>query len=82
MDPIIILVVEQDPVSNEESLIDRDSNVFETEITIFPISMSRANMFDNVGNNIPFLEEIQDTIVPYVVEVAFPFPEFIGWCTE
>jgi hypothetical protein len=75
-------VAEKDPVSNEEALIDRDSDVFDTEITISPISMSRANLSDNVGKQIPFLEAVQATIVPYVVEVMFPFPEFIGWCAE
>jgi hypothetical protein len=75
-------VAEKDPMSNEEALIDRDSDVFDTEITISPISMSRANLSDNVGKQIPFLEAVQATIVPYVVEVTFPFPEFIGWCAE
>jgi hypothetical protein len=42
MDPIITSVTEQDPVSNEEALIDRDSDVFDTEITISPISVSRV----------------------------------------
>jgi hypothetical protein len=55
---------------------------FDTEITISPISVSRANLSDNVGRQIPFLEAVQASIVPYVVEVAFPFPEFIGWCAE
>jgi hypothetical protein len=82
MDPIITSVTEKDPVSNEEALIDRDSDVFDTEITISPISVSRSNLSDNVGKHIPFLEAVQATIVPYVVEVAFPFPEFIGWCAE
>jgi hypothetical protein len=82
MDPIITSVTEQDPVVNEEALIDRDSDVFDTEITISPISVSRSNLSDKVGRCIPFLEAVQATIVPYVVEIAFPFPEFIGWCTE
>jgi hypothetical protein len=82
MDPIITSVTEQDPVSNEEALIDRDSDVFDTEITISPISVSRSNLSDNVGKHIPFLEAVQASIVPYVVEVTFPFPEFIGWCAE
>jgi hypothetical protein len=82
MDPIIILVVEKDPVSNEEALIDRDSDVFDTKITISPISVSRDNLSDNVGKQIPFLEVVQATIAPYVVEVLFPFSEFIGWCIE
>jgi hypothetical protein len=75
-------IAEQDPMSNEESLIDRDSDVFETEITISPIFVSRANLSDNVGKQIPFFEAVQATIVPYDIEVTFPFPEFIGWCTE
>jgi hypothetical protein len=82
MDPIITSVTEQDSVSNEEALIDRDSNVFDTEITISPISVSKANLSDNVGKQIRFLEVVQATIVPYVVKVVFPFPEFIGWCIE
>jgi hypothetical protein len=44
--------------------------------------MSRANLSYNVGNQIPLLEAVQVTIVPYTLEVAFPFPEFIGWCTQ
>jgi len=82
MDPIITTVTEKDPVSNEEDLIGRDSNVFNTEITIFPISVSRSNMSNNVGKHISFLEVVQDTIVPYVFKFAFPFPESICWCTE
>jgi hypothetical protein len=82
MEPIIMLVTEKDPMSNEEALIDRDSDVFDTEMTISPISVSRANLSDNVGKQIPFLEAVQAFVVPYVVEVTFPFPKFIGWCTE
>jgi hypothetical protein len=82
VDPIITSITDLDHVSNEESLIDRDSNVFNTKITIFPISVSRRNLSDNVRRRIPFLEVVQATIVPYTVEVTFPFPEFIGWCTE
>jgi hypothetical protein len=74
MDPIIMSVTEKDPMSNEEALIDRDSDVFDTEITISPISVSRANLSDNVGKQIPFLEAVQATIVPYVVEVHSLFP--------
>jgi hypothetical protein len=61
MDFIITSVTEQDPVSNEEALIDQDSDVFDTEITISPIFVSRRNMFDNVGRRIPFLEAVQAT---------------------
>jgi hypothetical protein len=82
MDPIITSVTEQDHVLNEEAIIDRDSNAFDTEITISLISVSRRNLSDKVGMCISFLEVVHATIVPYVVEIAFPFPEFIGWCTE
>ena len=82
MDPIVLSVVEKDPESNKESLIDRDADVFDPDITISPISMSRSNLDDIKGNNIPFLEVVQASIVPYVVEFSFPFPEFIGWCAE
>jgi hypothetical protein len=82
MDPIITSVTKQDPVENEEALIDRDTDVFYVEITISPISVSRSNLSDKVGRCISFLEAVQATIVPYAVEIAFPFPKFIGWCTE
>jgi hypothetical protein len=82
MDPVIVSVAEKDPTSRKEALIDRDSNVFDTEITISPHSVSRSNLLDNVGKHIPFLEAVQASIVPYVVEVVFPFPKFIGWCAE
>jgi hypothetical protein len=82
MDPIITSVIEQDLVVNEEALIDRDSDIFDTEITILPISVSKRNLSDKVGRCILFLEAVQATIVLYAVEIAFPFPEFISWCTE
>jgi hypothetical protein len=82
MDPVIMSVAEQEPMSNEEALIDKDSDVFDTEIIISPIFVSRDSMSDNVGKHIPFLESFLATIVPYVVKVAFPFHEFIGWCAE
>jgi hypothetical protein len=82
MDPIIISVTKKDHVANEEALIDRDSYLFDTEITISPISMSISNIYDKVGRCILFLEEVQATIVPYAVEIYFPFTEFIGWCDK
>jgi hypothetical protein len=82
MNPVILSVRDQDPASKEESLIDRDSDIFDTEITVSPISVSRANLLDNVRKRIPFLEESQASITNYIVEVAFPFPEFISWCAE
>jgi hypothetical protein len=44
--------------------------------------MSRSNLSDSVGKQIPFLEAVQAAIVPYVVKVTFPFPKFIGWCAK
>jgi hypothetical protein len=58
MDPIITSVTEKDPMMNEEALIDRDSYVFDTEIAILPIFVSRRNLSDNVGRHIPFLEAV------------------------
>jgi hypothetical protein len=80
--PVVLSVNEQDISSREEALIDRDSDVFDTEITVSPISVSRSNLLDNVGTHIPFLEAAQASITPYVVEVVFPFPEFVSWCAE
>ena len=82
MKTIIMSVTEKYLVSNEEAPIDQESDVFDTEITISPISMSRANMSDSVGKKILFLEAVQSTIVPYTVKVTFPFLEFICWCAE
>jgi hypothetical protein len=82
MDLIITSVKKKDPMPNEESLIDQDSNIFDTEITILAISMSINNLFDKVGRCIPFLEVFQVTRVPYSIEITFPFIEFIGWCTK
>jgi hypothetical protein len=56
MIPVIFSIIEQDPASKEDSLIDRDSDVFYTEITISPISVCRTNLLDNVGKQITFLE--------------------------
>jgi hypothetical protein len=51
--PVILSVTEQDLTSREESLIDRDSDVFDTEIIVSPISVSRSNLLDNVGKGYP-----------------------------
>jgi hypothetical protein len=82
MDPIIFSITEQDPLPSEEALIDRDYDVFDTKITVSFVSVSRANLSDHVGRQLPFLEVIQASIVPYIIEVSFPFPEFVGWCAE
>jgi hypothetical protein len=79
MDHIITSVTEQDPMANEEALIDRDSNIFDIEITIFSISVSRRNLSDNVGRCISFLEVAWATLVPYGVKVSSPFPRlYVG----
>jgi hypothetical protein len=80
MNPVILSVTKQDPASKEEVLIDGESDIFDTKITVSTISVSRANFLNNVGIQIPFLEVVQASIVPYTVEVTFPFPEFISWC--
>ena len=82
MDLVILSITKQDPLPSEEALIDRDFDVFDTIITVSPISMSRANLSNHVGRQICFLEAIQASIVPYVIEVSFHFPKFIGWCEE
>jgi hypothetical protein len=82
MDSVGFSVTKKDPSPSEKSLINRDSDVFDTEITVSPVYVFRANLSDHVGRQIPFLEGVQASIVPYVVEVAFTFPEFIGWCAE
>jgi hypothetical protein len=72
MDPVILFVIEKDPSPSEEALIDRDSDVFDTEITFSPISVSRANLSDHVGIKIPFIEAVQASIVPYnIAQQAF-----------
>jgi hypothetical protein len=79
---VVLSMNEQDISSREESLIDKDSDIFDTEITSSPVSVSRSNLLDNVGMHIPFLEVAQASITPYIVEVVFPFPEFVSWCAE
>jgi len=82
MDPVVLSVTEQDPLPSKEALIEKDSDVFDTEITVSPVSVSKANLSDHVERQIPFLEATHASVVPYVVKVAFSFPEFIGWCIE
>jgi hypothetical protein len=72
MDPIVLSVAEKDPEGNEEALIDRDADVFDPDITISPIFVSRSNLVDIKGKSIPFLEAVQASIVPYVVDLSFP----------
>jgi hypothetical protein len=82
MDPIITSLTEQDSTTIEESIIGRDADVSDVEITISPISVSRINLSNKIGKIIPFLEALQATIVPYVVQIDFMFPEFVGCCTK
>jgi hypothetical protein len=56
---VVLFVNEQDISSKEEALIDRDSNIFDTKITVSPVSVSRSNLLDNVGMRLPFLEAAQ-----------------------
>jgi hypothetical protein len=79
---VVLSMNEQDISSREETLIDRDFDIFDTEIMVSPISMSRSNLLDNVGMFIPFLEVAQASIIPYVIETVFPFPKFVSWCAE
>jgi hypothetical protein len=79
---VVLSINEQVISSKEEALIDRDSDVFDTEITVSPISVSKSNLLNNLGMHIPFLEAAQASITPYIVEVVFPFPEFVSWCAE
>jgi len=76
--PIVLSVNEQDIASREEALIDIDSDIFDTKITVSPVYVSRSNLLDNVGTRIPFLEAAQASITPYIVELVFPFPEFVS----
>jgi hypothetical protein len=47
--PVILSITEQDLTSREEALIYRDSDVFDIEIAVSPISVSRSNLLDNAG---------------------------------
>jgi hypothetical protein len=80
--PVVLSVSEPDISSREEALIDRDFDVFDTETTVSPVSVSKSNLLNNVGSHIPFLEAAQASFTPYVVETVFPFPEFVSWCAE
>jgi hypothetical protein len=79
---VVLSITEQDLTSKEEALIERESDVFDTEITVSPITVSKSNLLDNVGKCIPFLEDSQASITTYAVEIIFPFPEFVSWCTK
>jgi len=47
--PVILFVNEQDIASREEAIIDQDSDVFDTKITVSLIFVSRSNLLYNVG---------------------------------
>jgi hypothetical protein len=80
--PAILTLCEQEISSREEALIDSDFDVFDTEIMVSPISVSKSNLLNDVGTHIPFLEVAQASIIPYVIETVFSFPEFMSWCAE
>jgi hypothetical protein len=82
MNLVILFIIEKDSSSKEEAQIDRDSDIFDTEINVSPISVSISNLLDNFRKRMPFLEAGQGSITPYSVKVAFHFPEFISWCAE
>jgi len=76
--PVVLSMSEPDISSREDSLIDRDSDVFEIKTTVSPISVSKANFLNNIGSHISFLEVDQASFTPYVIEIVFPFPEFVS----
>jgi hypothetical protein len=80
--PVSLSLNEKAISSREEPLIDKDFDVFDTEITVSPVSVSRSNLLDNFRKHIPFLEVAQASIIPCVVEMVFPFPEFVSCCAE
>jgi hypothetical protein len=79
---VVLSMSEPDIYSKEESLIDRDFDVFNKETMVSPVSVSKENLLNNDGSCIPFLEASQASFTPYVVETVFPFPEFVSWCAE
>ena len=80
--PVVLSMNEQEISSSEETLIDKYFDIFNIEITVSPVSMSRLNLLDNVGTHIPSLEVTLASIIPYVVEMVFPFPKIVSWCAE
>jgi hypothetical protein len=80
--PVILSINEQDISSKEESLTDRDFDIFDTEITISHVFVYRSNLLDNVGTRLPFLEVVEASITPYIIEVVLPFLEFVSWCPK
>jgi hypothetical protein len=82
VNPIVLSVRELDTPSREDTLIDRDSNVFDIVTMVSPISVSKVNLLNNVGSHISFLEVDRASFAPYVVETIFPFREFMNWCAE
>ena len=79
---VFLSVSELDISSKEDSLIDRDSDVFDTVTTVSPIYVSKTNLLNDIESHISFLEAVRASFTPYVVETIFPFPEFVSWCAE
>jgi hypothetical protein len=80
--PVVLSVSEPYTPSREDALKDRDSDVFAIVTTISPVSVSKANLLNNVGSHISFLEAARASFTLYVVETIFTFPEFVSWCVE
>jgi hypothetical protein len=76
--PIFLFVSEPDTPSREDTLIDRDFDIFDTVTTVSPVSVSKENLLNNLRSHISFLEVAQASFTPYVVETIFPFPEFVS----
>jgi hypothetical protein len=80
--PVVLSMSEPDTPSREDSLIDRDSDIFNTLMMVSPVSVSKENLLNNVGFHISFLEAARASFTLYVIETIFPFPEFVSWCAE
>jgi hypothetical protein len=80
--PVVLSVSEPDSPSREDSLIDRDSDVFDTMTMVSTIFVSKVNFLNNVGSHISFIEAARASFTPYVIETIFPFPKFLSWCAE
>jgi hypothetical protein len=62
--PVVLSVSEPDTPSREDALIDKDSDVFDTVTMVSPISVFKANLLNNVGSHISFLEADQASFSP------------------
>jgi hypothetical protein len=65
--PIFLSMSEPDISSREDALIDKDYDIFDTETTVSPIYVSKANFLNNARSHIPFLEVARASFTPYVI---------------